>query len=155
MTTKKSKSGSNSTAALQVVLADIYLLALKTHGFHWNVEGPQFTQIHLMLEEQYKALFLAADEIAERIRALDVAAPGSFQQFKQIASISEQTKVPDAKGMLNELLEDYETTIADAEKALEIADDADDVGTEDALTVLIRDMQKTAWMLRSTVRGGK
>jgi len=63
--------------ALAHLLADTYTLAFKTHGYHWNVVGPHFTMLHEMFGGQYAALYEAADEIAERIRALGVKAPSS------------------------------------------------------------------------------
>jgi len=66
------------TEGLSRLLADTYTLYLKTHNFHWNVTGPMFNTLHLMFETQYTELATAVDEIAERIRALGVAAPGSY-----------------------------------------------------------------------------
>ena len=66
---------------LGVLLADTYTLYLKTHKYHWNVSGPMFQTLHLMFETQYNELALAVDLIAERIRALDVLAPGSYAEF--------------------------------------------------------------------------
>ncbi|HTH18205.1 MAG TPA: ferritin-like domain-containing protein, partial [Magnetospirillum sp.] len=63
------------------LLADTYTLYLKTHNFHWNVTGPMFNTLHLMFEQQYTELSQAVDLIAERIRALDFPAPGSYRQF--------------------------------------------------------------------------
>ena len=63
---------------LKRLLADSYTLYLQTHNFHWNVEGPQFRELHLMFEEHYTELAPAVDEIAERIRTLDVPAPGTY-----------------------------------------------------------------------------
>ena len=66
---------------LSKVLADSYTLYLKTHNYHWNVTGPMFNTLHLMFETQYTELALAVDEIAERIRALGVFAPGSYKAY--------------------------------------------------------------------------
>ena len=66
---------------LSRLLADTYVLYGKTHGFHWNVTGPMFNTLHLMFEGQYTELAAAVDEIAERIRALGVKAPGSYSEF--------------------------------------------------------------------------
>ena len=63
-------------SGLSQLLADSYTLYLKTHNYHWNVEGPMFNTLHLMFEEHYTELATAVDEIAERIRALGVKAPG-------------------------------------------------------------------------------
>src|ERR687894_104737 len=76
---------------LSRLLADTYTLYLKTHNFHWNVTGPMFQTLHLMFEEQYNELWTANDLIAERIRALGVFAPGTFQDFARLSSVKEQT----------------------------------------------------------------
>ena len=73
-------------AGLSNLLADSYTLYLKTHNYHWNVEGPLFNTLHLMFETQYTELALAVDEIAERIRALGVKAPGSYSEFASTSS---------------------------------------------------------------------
>lgn len=152
MSKKSRASESNSTAALQVVLADVYVLMLKTHGFHWNVESPNFTQLHTMFEEQYKALFESADELAERIRALDVVAPSSFAQFSKLTNIKEEAKAPSADAMIAQLIADREILAKDIKDALEVADDADDEATEDVLIQLLRANEKQTWMLRATSR---
>ena len=77
------------SGGLQLVLAESYTLLGKTHGFHWNVVGPQFHSLHEMFEEQYQDLQEAVDEIAERIRALGFLAPGSLSQFLKLATIED------------------------------------------------------------------
>ena len=72
---------------LSHLLADTYTLYLKTHNFHWNVEGPMFNTLHLMFETQYTELALAVDLIAERIRALGFPAPGTYKEFAAMSSI--------------------------------------------------------------------
>src|SRR5690606_32436491 len=74
---------------LSRLLADTYTLYLKTHHFHWNVEGPLFNTLHLMFEQQYTELAKAVDLIAERIRALGFPAPGSYSAFSRLASVKE------------------------------------------------------------------
>ena len=87
------------------LLADSYTLYLKTHNFHWNVTGPMFNTLHLMFETQYNELALAVDLIAERIRALGVAAPGSYREFGKLTSIKESEGSPDANEMIRQLVE--------------------------------------------------
>ena len=84
---------------LKGLLADSYTLYLQTHNFHWNVTGPQFRPLHLMFEEQYTELAVAVDDIAERIRSLDVAAPGTYKAFASLTAIKEVEEVPEAKTM--------------------------------------------------------
>src|SRR5579883_1511377 len=71
------------------LLADTYLLYLKTQNFHWNVKGPLFPALHALFETQYQELAEAADVIAERIRALGCYAPASFSHFKKLSSLKE------------------------------------------------------------------
>ena len=75
------------SAGLARLLADSYTLYLKTHNYHWNVTGPQFNTLHLMFEGQYTELATAVDEIAERIRALGIKAPGSYREFADLTEI--------------------------------------------------------------------
>ncbi len=137
---------------LSKLLADTYSLYLKTHSFHWNVSGPHFNSLHAMFEEQYNALWTAADEIAERIRTLDVYAPGSYSQFGKLTSIREEAGVPEWKDMVAQLVEGHEIAAATAREALKAADAADDEGTADMVTGRLKDHEKLAWMLRSLLR---
>lgn len=139
-------------AELSRLLADTYSLYLKTHSFHWNVTGPHFNSLHTMFEEQYNALWTAADEVAERIRTLDVYAPGSYSQFAKLTSIEEESGVPDWKDMVSQLVVGHESAAATARKTVKVAADAGDEGTADLVTGRLQDHEKTAWMLRSLLR---
>ncbi|HVY13145.1 MAG TPA: DNA starvation/stationary phase protection protein, partial [Alphaproteobacteria bacterium] len=124
--------------ALEKALAGMYILALKTHGFHWNVEGRLFPQLHEMFSKQYEALFDAADEVAERLRALDKKAPASFAQFSKLTQVKEAHEAPpSAEAMLKELLGDYGTLSADLEHGVDVATRENDVDTADLLTGLL------------------
>ena len=131
------------------LLADSYLLLLKTHNFHWNVTGPQFHTLHTLFEEQYNELWLAVDEIAERIRALGYPAPGSYTQFAKLTSIQEDTHIPVATDMIKQLVNDHETVARTARSIFASADAGDDEVTQDLLTTRLQVHEKTAWMLRS------
>ncbi len=137
-------------AALKNTLADTYAVYIKTHGYHWNVTGPEFRTLHLMFEEQYTEMWQALDEIAERIRSLGVFAPGSGSEFADLTTIHGSAKgVPEARQMVQNLLHDQETLIRRAREALDLAGDAGDQASEDLLTQRIQIHEKTAWMLRS------
>ena len=137
---------------LSKLLADTYSLYLKTHGFHWNVTGSMFNTLHLMFETQYNELWQAADVLAERMRALDVYAPGSYTQFGKLTSIAEETGVPDWKEMVQQLVDGHETVARTARSVFKVADDADDQPTADLATQRMQEHEKTAWMLRSLLR---
>jgi len=134
---------------LAKVLADSYMLYLKTHNYHWNVTGKLFHPLHAMFEEQYTELAEAIDEIAERIRALGFRAPGSFREFSEITSIQEDTDQPDAIEMIRRSAEANEAILRTAREALDPCQDADDEATIDLLTHRLKVHSKTAWMLRS------
>ena len=121
---------------LAKVLADSYTLYLKTHKFHWNVEGPMFRTLHLMFEEQYTELATAVDEIAERIRALGFPAPGSYSEFAALT-------------MIQELVDGQETVVRTCRALFPAVDEASDEPTNDLLTNRMQTHEKAAWMLRS------
>jgi len=137
---------------LSRLLADTYTLYLKTHNFHWNVTGPMFNTLHLMFETQYNELALAVDEIAERIRALGVFAPGSYKQYANLTTISEETTVPSAEEMIAQLVKGQEAVVKTARSVFPLADKAGDEPTADLLTQRMQVHEKTAWMLRSMIQ---
>lgn len=134
---------------LAKVLADTYTLYLKTHNYHWNVEGEMFRTLHLMFEEQYTELATAVDEIAERIRALGFMAPGSYSEFAQLTEVKEGKGNTDAKTMIRELVEGQETVARTCRRLFDAVEEANDQPTADLLTVRMQLHEKTAWMLRS------
>jgi starvation-inducible DNA-binding protein len=134
---------------LSRLLADTYSLYLKTHNFHWNVTGPMFQTLHAMFETQYDELAIAVDLIAERIRALDFPAPGSYSDFQKLSAIPESVGVPRAEDMIRELVQGQETVVRTARSLFPAVEAADDEATADLLTQRIQLHEKTAWMLRS------
>jgi starvation-inducible DNA-binding protein len=138
-----------TTDALGHLLADSYLLYLKTHNFHWNVTGPMFTTLHTLFETQYTELALAVDEIAERIRALGAIAPGSFSAFIKLAKVQEAESVPKATEMIRVLADDQAKVTAAAKKVVELAEAGGDDATADLGIKRIQVHEKNAWMLES------
>jgi len=136
-------------AGLSRLLADSYTLYLKTHNYHWNVTGPQFNTLHLMFEGQYTELATAVDEIAERIRALGIKAPGSYSEFSEMTSIEEGTGSETAEEMIRQLAIGQETVVRTARTVFPDADAANDEPTADLLTQRMQIHEKNAWMLRS------
>jgi starvation-inducible DNA-binding protein len=143
------KDRAKIAAGLSKLLADTYTLYLKTHNFHWNVTGPMFQTLHLMFETQYNELALAVDLVAERIRALDYPAPGTYAEYAKLSSIKETMGVPKATDMIKELVAGQEAVVRTARSIFPIAEKAADEATADLLTQRIQLHEKTAWMLRS------
>lgn len=137
---------------LSKLLADTYTLYLKTHNFHWNVEGPMFQTLHVMFMGQYTEMWNALDIIAERIRALGHYAPGTYSEFVKLTSIKESKAVPKANKMIEELIEGNEAVIKTARSIFDSAEKAKDQTTMDVLTQRLDIHEKTAWMLRSLLK---
>jgi starvation-inducible DNA-binding protein len=137
---------------LSKVLADTYLLYLKTHNFHWNVEGPMFQTLHTMFMQQYTEAWNAIDLVAERIRSLGHYAPGTYKEYLKLGSIRETDGVPKAEQMIKLLIEAQEAVVRTARGVLPIAEKANDQPTLDVLTQRMDVHEKNAWMLRSLLK---
>jgi starvation-inducible DNA-binding protein len=133
------------------LLADSYTLYLKTHNYHWNVEGPLFNTLHQMFEDQYTELAVAVDEIAERIRALGERAPGSYREYAALTSVEEEESAPSAEEMIRQLVVGQEAVVRTARQVFPAAEAANDEPTADLLTQRMQVHEKNAWMLRSMV----
>jgi starvation-inducible DNA-binding protein len=143
-----------TAASLTKLLADTYALYLKTHGYHWNVRGPHFAELHTLFETQYKELWGAIDVLAERIRALGEFAPQGYGAFANLTSIKDGDPERPAERMVEELMRDQETVVAAARTALKTAESAEDQVTVGLATQRLAAHEKQAWMLRATL-GGK
>jgi len=132
------------------LLADSYTLYVKTHGYHWNVIGPNFRSLHLMFEEQYNELALAVDVIAERMRALGAFAPGSLRGMARLATVEDEDGAPEASEMVGRLIEAHEIVVRTARALLAAAEAAADATTVDLATERLAVHEKTLWMLRAT-----
>jgi starvation-inducible DNA-binding protein len=145
-----SGSANQQTAdALSRLLADSYTLYVKTHNFHWNVTGPMFTTLHTLFETQYMELATAVDEIAERIRALGVRAPGSYGEFAKLSQVKDAEGTPSATEMIKILVEDLGTVGAAAKAVFAAAESAGDQASGDLAVRRMDACEKNAWMLRS------
>jgi starvation-inducible DNA-binding protein len=137
---------------LSRLLADTYVVYLKTHNFHWNVEGPMFQTLHQMFMEQYTEAWNAIDLVAERIRSLGHYAPGTYREYLELARVKETPGVPKAGRMVQLLIEGQEAVVKTAREVLPLAAGADDQPTLDLLTQRMQVHEKNAWMLRSLLK---
>lgn len=134
---------------LAQLLANTYLLYVKTQNFHWNVTGPHFFDLHKQFEEQYAALAEAVDEIAERLRALNTRAPGSFSQFLKLASLQESIGSLSAEKMVQTLAHDHEHISKSIQSCFSELEESGDEVTLDLLIGRKEAHDKTSWMLKS------
>lgn len=144
------KAEAGVAASLNGFLADSYVLLAKTQACHWNATGPNFFGLHKLTEAQYGELFSSIDELAERVRALDVMAPTGLNAMLQLATLQEAPDAPVSTVEAARMLaEDNATMAARASELAEEADEADDLATHDMLVKRIEVHEKAAWLLRS------
>lgn len=141
-------------AILNTVLADEFVLYVKSRRFHWNVEGPDFAELHELFQKQYEQLGKAVDDVAERARALDGVAAGSLDEYLELTRLEEEAgERYDARGMIAALVADHEALIRNLREDLRAcSDEHGDEGTMDFLTGLMQAHEKMAWMLRAYLR---
>jgi len=142
-------SKDNLIKAMHAVLADSYAIYLKTHNFHWNVEGKRFYDLHNLFEAQYTELAIAVDDIAETIRQLGSKAPGSFKKYIELANIKDGDENTSADDMVKELANDQAVIAKTVNIALDIAKELDDEATIGLLVDRLTVHRKTQWMLES------
>jgi len=138
---------------LKVVQANSFTFYLKTHYFHWNVEGDNFPQYHEFFENLYNEVWLAVDTIAEHIRALDEYAPGSYKRFQELATIDSIETVPDARAMFKALSSDNDKVMDSIVAAMqEAGKDPKHKGIENFMQDRLDIHNKHGWMLRATLK---
>ena len=138
------------TDALKTLLATSYAFVIKAQNFHWNVEGPDFPQYHKFLGDIYEEVYdNAIDQTAEYIRVLGSYTPGSIARFSELSQIPDQTKIPRAELMMQELAADNAKILEMWKEAFHIAEQADEQGIADFIAGRIDAHGKHGWMLRS------
>lgn len=140
------------SGALNKVLADTYVLYLKTQNFHWNYHGVEFYAFHLLFQKQYEELAEAIDEIAERIRALGFFVDATTESFKKLSSIMEEHRVIASHEMVEQLIQGHETVIRELRNLSVSAERHNDPATVDLMGRRLNVHEKFAWMLRSSLR---
>lgn len=145
----------NLVEKMKVVLADSFAFYLKAHYFHWNVEGPNFSEYHTLFGNIYEEVHAAVDLIAEQIRALDAYAPGSFSRFSQLTSIQDEIYFPPALKMIEQLYSDNQIVLKNLNEAFKLATSQGKEGLADFLAGRIDVHSKHSWFLKATLKGSK
>ena len=141
---------------LKTLLATQYAFAVKAQYSHWNVEGPDFAQLHKFFGKLYEEVNdNSIDQTAEFIRVLDEYTPGSFERFQELSLIPGQTKVPRARLMIEELLSDTQVLIDLLNQCFVSAEQENQQGIADFVSQRLAAMGKHAWMLRSFLKDNR
>ena len=149
MTVPNSNSRKVVADKLGQLLAETYTLAFKTHGYHWNLVGPQFHDLHALFGTQYAALYEAADTVAERIRALGQPSPASYDQFAKLSKVKADGETAPQMQLVERLRDGHAQAVRTAYEVIEVAEQQGDVSTADLATQRITEHEKAAWMLGS------
>lgn len=131
---------------LNVLLADYSMFYQNVRGYHWNVRGSQFFELHVKFEELYNDLFMKIDEVAERILTLGYEPNHSFSEYKKVASIPEAKDMKDGKGCVVQILAAFKVLIKQQRTLMELSDEAEDEGTNALMSDYIREQEKLVWM---------
>ena len=134
---------------LNNVLADLFVLNIKTKNFHWNVKGSRFIMLHEFFQKHYEAMDDFIDELAEQIKILGDTPIGSMKKFLANTDLKEVSKSLDENGMLEELLNDHKHMVKVLKDVISDYENKNEPGAADMLTELLRFHEKTVWMLNS------
>jgi len=135
---------------LKSILADTFTLYLKAHGYHWNVIGSDFPQLHDFFSDFYGEVHGAVDDIAEQIRQLDAFAPGTLARMKELATLSEDEAIPKAEKMVTNLLDANESLLTSVTECYTMAEEMKEFGLSNFLQDRITAHKKHSWMLKAT-----
>lgn len=136
-------------AELNRLLASYQILYMNVRGFHWNIRGNQFFELHLKFEEIYNDLLLKVDALAERILTLDGVPLHSFSDYIQVSAIPEQKGLHDGRACVESLLESFRELLVAQRRILGQAAEAGDEGTASILSDYVQQQEKLVWMLRA------
>jgi starvation-inducible DNA-binding protein len=137
--------------AMKIAFATEYSFYLKAHFYHWNVEGPDFSQYHKLFGKIYKEVYDSIDPFAENIRKLGSYTPGSYTRFSMLSQIDDELTVQPAMDMIRELLDDGEKILKVLDMVYDLAEGARQFGISNFLAERIDAHQKHNWMLRATL----
>ena len=131
---------------LNILLGNYSVFYQNVRGYHWNIKGEKFFELHAKFEELYNDLLLKIDEVAERILTLGYAPNHRYSDYNKFSSVEESAKVSDGEKAVRHILSSFKTIIVLQRELLDLSDDADDEGTNALMSDYIREQEKLVWM---------
>jgi len=144
-----SKKAKNLAKKLNELLANYSIFYQNTRGYHWNIKGEKFFELHVKFEELYNDLVLKIDDIAERILTLGHTPKHNYGDYRTFSKIKESVQVSDGVKAVGDILESFKTIIILQRELLDLSDDAGDEGTNALMSDYIREQEKLVWMYSS------
>jgi starvation-inducible DNA-binding protein len=134
---------------LNQLLSDYQIFLMNVRGFHWNIKGEKFFELHVKFEELYNDLQLKIDEIAERVLTLGATPTHSYSDYLNTSNIKEVTNSTGARETVSSVLDSFKIVIAEQRNLLNLSGDVDDEGTNALMSDYIREQEKLVWMYNS------
>lgn len=131
---------------LNVLLSDYSIFYQNVRGYHWNIKGDKFFELHQKFQELYEDLFVKIDDVAERIKILGHNPEHRYSFYKKLAKVEESKEVADGVRAVNEILESLQIIITLQRELLHLASDTNDEGTNALMSDYIREQEKLIWM---------
>jgi starvation-inducible DNA-binding protein len=131
---------------LNDLLANFQVFYTNVRGYHWNIKGPKFFELHVKFEELYDDLFLKIDEVAERILTLGSTPLHSYEDYLKISEVKDSKVVSDGTDAVKQILEAFKILIAKERVILNLSDDLNDEGSNALMSDYIREQEKLVWM---------
>lgn len=131
---------------LNVLLANYSIFYQNTRGYHWNIKGEKFFELHLKFEELYNDLFIKIDEVAERILTLGYTPSHNHSDYQKISEVKESSQVSNGITAVEDIINSFQIIITLQRELLTLSDDADDEGTNAMMSDYIREQEKLVWM---------
>ena len=144
-----SKKSAELAEKLNTLLANYSIFYQNTRGYHWNIKGEKFFELHLKFEELYNDLLVKIDEVAERILTLGHTPTHNFSQYKKISEIAESPKLSDGKKAVQNILDSFQIIIVIQRDLLTLSANIGDEGTNALMSDYIRTQEKLVWMYSS------
>jgi len=144
-----SKKTKKLAEKLNVLLANYSVFYQNTRGYHWNIKGDTFFELHVKFEELYDDLVLKIDEVAERILTLGYTPEHQYSEYVKVSKIQESQKVSDGKKAVNQILEAFKVILKIQREILDLSDETDDEGTNALMSDYISEQEKLVWMYSS------
>lgn len=136
----------NLAQKLNELLADYSVFYQNVRGYHWNIKGDKFFELHDKFQELYEDLFTKIDEVAERIKTLGHTPDHKFSAYQKLADIKENPEATDGMKSVQDIIDSFTIIISLQRELLTLSEDANDEGTNALMSDYIREQEKLVWM---------
>ncbi len=147
----ETKKAEELAEKLNILLANYSIFYQNTRGYHWNIKGEKFFELHLKFEELYNDLFIKIDEVAERILTLGYTPKHNYSDYKKTSKVAESNEVSDGIKAVKEIIESFKVIIMIQRDLLNLSAVAGDEGTNALMSDYIRAQEKLVWMYSAFV----